>query len=157
MVVPRTIHPFPRCPKVGCQNWHSDVSAYSAAGGEHEQQQIVVLTSSFFSPDSKWLTNFIVPNNCKVPCIFSSLPFRLTENTQYCFSVQYSHTFQITAPLFFELFPRDLAENSANIVRKIKRKQLVGGSPKRNKTKPNFPNWPLAHNVWVWMFVHCFF
>ena len=37
--------PFPKMPqasmrKVGCQNWHANASAYSAAGGEHDQQSI---------------------------------------------------------------------------------------------------------------------
>ncbi len=35
--------PFPKIQsqhgKVGCQNCHPDVSAYSAAGGEHDQQE----------------------------------------------------------------------------------------------------------------------
>ncbi len=31
--------------KVGCQNWHNTACSYSATGGEHDQQQTILLAS----------------------------------------------------------------------------------------------------------------
>ena len=33
--------------KVGCQNWHGNTSAYSAAGGEHDQHTLLSLMTIF--------------------------------------------------------------------------------------------------------------